>query len=112
MELKYILRNLRIEYKISQEKLATTLGVTRSAVAQWENGFTIPSNEMLNKLCDYFNVSLDYLMGRTDQRRAIDNNITADDFTLAFSNLQHELSEDDKQVLLSLAQTLAEKRKK
>ena len=111
MKFKFILRNLRFEEKISQEALATSLGVTRGAVAQWENGFTIPTNDMLTKIADYFNVSLDYLMGRSDIKNPNNINITQDDFSIAFSNLQGDLTEEDKRQILKMAQFLAEENK-
>lgn len=70
METKFILRNLRIKNKISQEKLASVVGVTRGAVAQWENGFTLPSNVALMKMADFFHCSVDYLLGRIEEKRS------------------------------------------
>lgn len=105
------IKQLRSETGLNGEDFGKIFGVSKVTIHRWEIGTNFPNQDLMLKLCDYFNVSLDYLMGRTDQRRAVEN-ITADDFTIAFSNLQSELSEDDKQVILSLAQTLAEKRKK
>ena len=58
------LKELRKKHKISQQKLADTIGVSRSTVAMWETAGSQPDNEMLMKMADIFNVSLDYLLGR------------------------------------------------
>ena len=56
-------KELRTQKKISQQKLADSVGVSRSTVAMWEKG-TEPSNEMLSILADYFGVTIDYLLDR------------------------------------------------
>lgn len=63
------LRGLRKEAGLTQEELAYRLEVTRSTVANWERGLRSPSPETMRKLALLFNVSSDYLYGRTSQRR-------------------------------------------
>lgn len=60
------LRSLRIAKGISQDELARVLGVTRSAVSQYERGLREPQLEMMEFLADYFNVDYNYLLGRED----------------------------------------------
>lgn len=50
---------------VSQQVLADEMRVSRSTVAMWERG-TEPSNEMLQKLAEYFNITVDYLLGRDE----------------------------------------------
>lgn len=57
------LQNLRKEKKITQEQLATHLGVSPQAVSKWENG-SYPESDLLPAIADYFDVSIDYLYGR------------------------------------------------
>ncbi len=71
MEFKYRLRDLRRERNISGKTLAQCLGVTDANVSQWENGRNYPNQSVLEKIADYFDVSLDYLMGRTDIKKPI-----------------------------------------
>ena len=59
---------LRTAKKISQQTLAEYLGVSRWSVHNYESGKNRPDYEGLLKLADYFEVSLDYLAGRTDDR--------------------------------------------
>ena len=60
------LQLLRKQHNMSQLKLATAIGVSRSTVAMWENGSSQPDNSMLIKLSELFNVSVDYLLGRDE----------------------------------------------
>ena len=55
---------LRRSQQLTQEQLADKLGVTKQSVSNWKNGNIMPSVEMLEKIADYFNVSVDYLLGR------------------------------------------------
>lgn len=56
---------LRKEKGLSQVALAKELGVDCSTIAKYETGDRLPDLVMLCKLADYFNVTTDYLVGRT-----------------------------------------------
>lgn len=60
------IKELRINKSLSQEQLADRLGVTKQAISQMERGVRKPSVPMLEALCDIFNVSTDYLLGKED----------------------------------------------
>jgi len=68
------LKELRKKKEISQEKLASEIFVSRSAVAKWEQGRGVPSKESLELLCKYFEIDENELL---DKNEAIDlcNNI-------------------------------------
>lgn len=57
------LKVLREERKISQAKLAKAIGVSQSTVGMWENGTNNPEHNTLLKIADFFNVSMDHLLG-------------------------------------------------
>jgi transcriptional regulator with XRE-family HTH domain len=63
------LYELRQNKNISHEKLANELGLTRATVSHWESGLRLPSLEVATALADFFDVSLDYLVGRSDNPR-------------------------------------------
>lgn len=68
------IRELRKNKSLSQEQLADKLGITKQAVSQMERGTRKPSMTMLEALCDFFNVSTDYLLGKEDVTiRMVDN---------------------------------------
>lgn len=60
------LKLLRAGRKISSQVLAEAVGVSRPAISQFENAANYPHVNTLCALADYFNVSVDYLLGRTD----------------------------------------------
>ena len=51
---------------ITQSQLAEELNISPSAIGMYEQGRRKPSYELLEEICDYFNVDMDYLMGRSD----------------------------------------------
>lgn len=61
------LKLLRESVKHSQKELAGKLGITQSAVNRYENGQAEASYKTLGAYADYFDVSLDYIYGRTDK---------------------------------------------
>lgn len=64
MEFKDVLKNLREKRHISQAKLASDLNLSAGTIGMYETGKRKPSSEMLETLADYFNVDIDYLLGR------------------------------------------------
>ena len=62
------LKSLRKENGITQEKLAKILNYSRSTVTKYESGHRIPSKNFLIDIADYFEVSIDYLLDRTNIR--------------------------------------------
>lgn len=58
------IREARKAKGLSQDQLAKMIGVTQGAVAQWENGLTHPSFEVLPKLSAALGVTVDELIGK------------------------------------------------
>lgn len=58
------LKELRIKKNIKQQDLAKALNVTKQSVSNWENGKRLPNIEILILLANFYNCSLDYLVGR------------------------------------------------
>lgn len=71
------LKELRKKTKISQNEVAKLLSVSQRAYAGYELGQTEPTIATLCKLADYYNVSLDYLVGRdfAESRDSSDNEL-------------------------------------
>lgn len=66
MEFKIRLKELRKERGISQVEIAKMLNMSKMAVSHWEKGNSEPSIEQLKVLAQFFDVSIDYLVGFTD----------------------------------------------
>ena len=70
------IKELRKEKGLTQEKLAKLLGLNaKSSIANYENGANSPSDEVKIKMCTLFNCSMDYLMGKSNQRKDFNINI-------------------------------------
>jgi len=65
------LKSLRYTAGITQQELADTINASRRAVIKWEQGKAQPSCDSIAALAVYFNVSADYLLGLTNQKKAI-----------------------------------------
>lgn len=60
------LRECREKANLSQKYVALSLGVAAPSVSNWESGKTKPSRENTVRMADLYGVSVDYLIGRTD----------------------------------------------
>lgn len=60
------LKSLRNQKQLTMVDIAEALNINKTSVFTWESTKTIPSTEKLIELADYFNVSIDYLVGRSD----------------------------------------------
>lgn len=56
---------------ITKNKLLVDLELNKSSFFDWERRGTVPSGDVVAKIADYFNVSADYLLGRTDDPRPV-----------------------------------------
>ena len=64
------LKELRQEKGKTQKELATVLDTTDDSIFSWEKGRSQPSIELIKKICIYFHVSADYLIGLEDETGA------------------------------------------
>lgn len=65
------LRTLREEHGYLQKFVADKLGIKSNTLSGYENGTRSPDPSMLSNLADLYNVSIDYLLGRTNHRDAL-----------------------------------------
>ena len=66
MEFKHRLKELRKASGITAAQLGKKLGVSRSAISNWENGNNQPNNSLLIELSKIFDCSIDFLLGNSD----------------------------------------------
>lgn len=62
------LKELRLEKNINQSDLGRIIGISPSTVGMYEREQRFPDKDILLKIADYFEVTVDYLLGRTDER--------------------------------------------
>ncbi len=65
-ELSAQFKKIRTEKGLTQKQVADGIGITEQAYQRYEYGKTVPSALVLISLADFFDVSLDYLVGRSD----------------------------------------------
>jgi len=71
MDLGGRMKELRSEKKILQKELAAVLKVSIGTVCNYENNVHFPDGDTLCKIAEYFDVSVDYLLKRTDYRSSL-----------------------------------------
>lgn len=62
------LRELRKEKGLSQIAVQMQTGIEQALISKYENGERVPPTETLMQLADFYGVSMDYIMGRTDRK--------------------------------------------
>ena len=99
------LRELRTQKGLDQKDIAILLNIGKGTISNWEVR-TEPSIEYLTKLAKYFEVSIDYLIGNSNEMGIIeiDSNLSNDEQELI--NLYRRLSFGDKNQLLGFAKGL------
>ena len=70
------IKRLRMARGLNQVEFARVMGVSKQCVSNWENDNVMPSIEMLIKIADFFGVSTDYLLGRSERRVVEVSNLT------------------------------------
>ena len=63
---------IREDLGLKQKDIANILNITQQSYSLWENGTKIIPLKHLNSLCNYYNVSMDYLISRINKRKTID----------------------------------------
>lgn len=61
-------KKLRMEKGLTQDKLAQNFRINKSSISRYEKDIQVPENPALQSFADFFKVSMDYLLGRTDIR--------------------------------------------
>ena len=111
------LRGLRESLNISQAKLAEIIGTNQSSINRYEHGQSEAPYKILLRYADYFDVSLDYIFGRTDKpegvtyknqpitlKKKIANTDEFRDFIEACFDPRSPMNEKLKEMLYSLAE--------
>jgi transcriptional regulator with XRE-family HTH domain len=95
MNYKNRIAALRKNRNLTQDDMATTLGISRAALSHYEKGRREPDYNTLITIADFFKVSLDYIMGRTDDPLASldpDNREFTDQLELSDDQLMQQFA--------------------
>ena len=96
------LNELRKNKGLNQPELAKELNVAKQTVSNWENNNRTPDNEMLIKIANYFDVSLDYLLGRTDNPNCsvLSTNYKGKEIELTINSKSNNYTQEQIQALV------------
>ncbi len=105
MSLVEIIKTLCKEKKITIAELERKTGISNGQIRKWDS--SIPGVDKLEAIADYFNVSTDFLLGRTDQRYLDLKNTTESDADKKLHEIFNGLNNQEKEfLLLALNNTL------
>ena len=62
------IKELRLSADMTQEEFGKKFGIVKSTVSLYESGKSTPNDELKKQICDYFNISVDYLLGVSDDK--------------------------------------------
>ncbi len=97
---------------VKPQRACIDMGMSRSLAAKWKATETEkPSADALEKMSAYFGMSIDAILGNENAPTPEDERIDFDDFTYAMQNETKDLTDMDKQLLLSMARQLNDARK-
>lgn len=106
------LQGLRKDKGLTQKQFAEKFGIAGGTIAMWETGKREPDFKTTERLADFFNVSVDYLLGRDERKRVPvsedGQEISYDDFTYAMYQEGRTLTRENKEKLLELARFFQE----
>lgn len=97
------LKELRIKYGYTQSQLGKKINLDGSAIHKYEKGLREPTITALTQLANLFNVTIDYLLGNSDD---IDNEF------IAIYETYKGIDDEDKEVLKAMFEAIKKKRKK
>lgn len=100
------LRRLRQERKLTQAELGKIINVSKVSISGYETGERIPDTDNLKRLADYFGVTTDYLLGRSnDPRLTADQDKEVDKKAEELMKIYENLSENKKKEIINLVKT-------
>lgn len=67
------LKELRKSKNLTQEQLANIFYLNKSSISRYENNTQLPENDLLQSIADFFQISVDYLLGRDDSKEVLLN---------------------------------------
>ncbi|WP_255463150.1 helix-turn-helix domain-containing protein [Lactobacillus sp. 3B(2020)] len=96
------LRELRAIHRMSQTELAKSIHVSQQVITKWENGKSEPSSAYLNDIANLFNVSTDYLLGRTSDQTP-NKELSKNQKLVAYS-IDPDISDEERKAIIEMVQ--------
>lgn len=100
----------RLNAGFTQEELAQKLGLKgKSSIANYEKGNISPSDDIKIQMCNIFNCSLDYLLGKSDIRNPEKIKVDINEADVAFASGVKALNETNKMIIKNTLEALLAK---
>ena len=96
--------------RLSQLEVSKITGISNKSLSRYENGDTEPDLETLKRLSKLYKVSVDYLLGKTDNPNPVEEDIGS--FKFALYGEVKDLTEEQQQTILDMARFLKDSNKK
>lgn len=114
MSVLYKIKDLANEKGVSLSELERSIGISNGSISKWEK--SSPKADTLQKVADYFNVSVDYLLGRTnnrfyglsDEQKEI-SLVQALDSVMSYDG--KPITDNDREILISIIEAYMDKKK-
>lgn len=109
------LKELRIEKSLTQAQLAKFLNISPSSIGMYEKNRRIPDTETLKRFAKYFNVSVDYLIGKSNIKESAEDILKDKNNTIALHNangIDEELPDEAKKEIENFIEYVKQKYKK
>ena len=110
------LKELRIENRLTQEELAAKFYLNKSSISRYERDQQVPELDLLQKIADFFDVGIDFLLGNSDIKNpSTTSEKIADpsdiDLWLSKTDGYKELPEADREKIIEYARMMLDKHK-
>lgn len=108
------IKYLREKNNFSQKRLAESLGITNVQLSRYETGDRNPDPDTIKKIADFFEVSTDYLLGRTDNPSSKNNEDDSNINVAFYDGLKDldDLDPDERQFILDMVEDTVARFKK
>lgn len=106
------IRELRKERKMSQRELAEKLNVSQQTIGAWETERIVPGADTLGNIANYFGVTADYLLGRSEKRKENKDDFTVQealDSVMSFDG--KPMTDNDREIIEGIIRAYMEKKK-
>lgn len=97
------LSELRKNKKLTQAEFARVFNIATGTIGMWESGKRTPDNETMKKIADFFDVSIDYLVGRS-------NKLIEPEVVAFHKNTPGDFTDDEKEEIDNFIQYIISKR--
>ena len=106
------LKELRESKGLSQQKFANMMNISQGTVGNWESGIREPNFETISKIANFFDVSVDYILGRVDEKQNKPGETELEDNLIIYQRngktVRKKMSKEQMNLLASMIDAIPE----